>query len=104
MMQNHKHKEVEHSHASTVKVVYSNFTWEDTTRDIKRFPHDFCTPGNGNYEDCMFDDGAGGISTNSTVFDPKLDVTLTNAKATCGAEKVDTDDTDYRVGEETRPV
>jgi len=97
MVQDHMHKEGVHSHATTAKAEFGIEIWDDYRLSYSN-PHDHCSLW------CAYVDGVGGIQSKKTTVHPNVNVDLTNAKATCGTKEVDTDDTGYRAGGETRPV
>merc|ERR1719334_933920 len=96
MMQDHKHKEGKHSHHTTVEVS-STVEVTDNYRTRYDNKHDNC------HSNCANVWGAGELHTNTTTVDAVVSVEVNNPSATCGSKGIDTDDTDYRTGDETRP-
>merc|ERR1719370_610587 len=99
-MQDHQHKETEHSHDTTVTGASVTIKVKDTYRRRLNVPaRDCAVDCHDTYTaDTNFD------FTETSYTDSNTDFKITNADTTCGTKEVDTDDTGYRVGEETRPV
>jgi len=96
LVQDHKHKEDVHSHDTTVHVS-SSVEVTDNYRTRYDNKHDNC------HSNCANVWGAGELHTNTTTLDADVTVSLNNPTATCGSKEIDTDDTGYRAGDETRP-